>query len=79
MVITVDKMKDFKKDAEQLTLFHFDEVKLCDLETYTSAIISYSTGIDSTGALYWALSHLNDKKHACFFFIVTQGWNTKST
>ena len=73
MVITVDKMKDFRKDAEQLTLFHFDEVKLCDLETYTSAIISYSTGIDSTGALYWALSHLNDKKTRMFLLYCDTG------
>lgn len=29
---------------------------LSDLE-YTSVIVSYSNGIDSTGALYWALKH----------------------
>ena len=29
---------------------------------YTSIIVSYSNGIDSTGALYWALKHFDRKK-----------------
>lgn len=34
---------------------------LSDLE-YTSVIVSYSNGIDSTGALYWALKHFPKEK-----------------
>lgn len=34
---------------------------LSDLE-YTSVIVSYSDGIDSTGALYWALNHFPREK-----------------
>lgn len=34
---------------------------LSDLE-YTSVIVSYSTGIDSTGALYWALKNFPKEK-----------------
>lgn len=34
---------------------------LSDLE-YTSVIVSYSNGIDSTGALYWALKHFPKNK-----------------
>lgn len=33
---------------------------LSDLE-YTSVIVSYSNGIDSTGALYWAIKHFPKK------------------
>ncbi len=34
---------------------------LSDLE-YTSVVVSYSNGIDSTGALYWALQHFPREK-----------------
>ena len=32
---------------------------------YTSVIVSYSTGIDSTGAIYWATQILRQKKYSC--------------
>lgn len=48
--------------SEQLALFNeltkpkiFSEVKL--FGSYTSVIVNYSTGIDSTGALYWAIQN----------------------
>ena len=41
---------------------------------YTSVIVSYSTGIDSTGALYWATQNFAPEKYS--FCIVTQGRNT---
>lgn len=54
-------MNNFEKDVLTLDLEFENEVSLFPLNTYTSAIVSYSTGIDSTGALYWALTHLNTK------------------
>ena len=36
---------------------------LSDLE-YTSVIVSYSNGIDSTGALYWAVKNLKGEVYS---------------
>lgn len=49
------------------------DVKLFPLNEYTSAIVSYSTGIDSTGALYWALSYLDSKKTRLFLLYCDTG------
>lgn len=32
---------------------------------YTSVIVSYSTGIDSTGAIYWATQNFAPEKYSC--------------
>ena len=37
---------------------------LSDLE-YTSVIVSYSNGIDSTGALYWAIKNFPKARGGC--------------
>lgn len=46
---------------KQLALFEPEpEITLAD--NYTSVIVNYSTGIDSTGVIYWALQHFPKEK-----------------
>lgn len=45
---------------------------LSDLE-YTSVIVSYSNGIDSTGALYWAVKNFPKKRYT--YSIAIRGAN----
>lgn len=49
------------------------ETTLLPLQEYTSAIVSYSTGIDSTGALHWALTHLDRTKTRLFLLYCDTG------
>lgn len=67
------KSKEFEKDIVTLDLRVESDVKLFTLSDYTSAIISYSTGIDSTGALYWALTHLDPKRTRMFLLYCDTG------
>lgn len=47
--------------------------QLLPLFEYTSCIVSFSTGIDSTGALYWALTHLDRRKTRFFLLYCDTG------
>ena len=60
------KSKEFEKDIVTLDLCVESDVQLFPLNDYTSSIISYATGIDSTGAVYWALIHLDSKRTRMF-------------